>query len=126
MQTALNVFLLPGTQEGIAVNIVMSFIFVKIQGTFQPYLGWEEDFLGEMAQWLILIQLQVTLLLSTEIVSPYGPIGVMFFLLSGSVISSVLHETKNVVNLFEGFELFMMSRFTFLDLILTLTPPCSA
>ena len=90
MQTALNVFLLPGTQEGIAVNIVMSFIFVKIQGTFQPYLGWEEDFLGEMAQWLILIQLQVTLLLSTEIVSPYGPIGVMFFLLSGSLFLSVV------------------------------------
>ena len=33
------VFILPGTNEGIAVNIVLSFIFVKVQGTLEPYLG---------------------------------------------------------------------------------------
>ena len=78
VQTALNVFILPGTNEGIAVNIVLSFIFVKVQGTLEPYLEDEEDILGELSQWLILIQLQITLLLSLEVFNPYGYIGYVF------------------------------------------------
>ena len=41
-------------------------------------IGWEEDFLAEMSHWLILLQLQTTLLLATEVIKPDGPVGMVF------------------------------------------------
>ena len=61
-------------------------------------MTWEEDFLSEMSQWLILFQLQLTLLLSTKVVSPYGFVGYIFMLLTVSLffaLSVIVAITMN-------------------------------
>ena len=90
MQTSLNVFIFPGTNVGLAVNIFFSFAFIKIQGHFNPFLDGEEDFLGELSQWLILAQLQMTLLLSTAVVEAEGGVGILFFCLSATLFVAVV------------------------------------
>ena len=89
LQTALNVFFFPGTNLGIAINVFFSFIFFKISAHYSPYLQWEQDFLGEMSQWLILFQLQITLLFSTGVVDPYGPVGTLFVGITASLLGAV-------------------------------------
>ena len=49
MQTGLNVFIFPGTDIGIAVNIFLSFVFIKVHTYFQPYIDDDEDFLSELS-----------------------------------------------------------------------------
>ena len=44
-QTAMTVFILPGSNEAIAIQIVLAFIFVKVHGTKKPYLEWKKTFL---------------------------------------------------------------------------------
>ncbi len=90
MQTGMNVFIFPGTNIGLAVNIFFSFAFIKVQGNFGPFLDDEEDFLGELSQWLILAQLQMTLLLATGVVAPQGGVGVLFFCLSAALFVAVV------------------------------------
>ena len=95
----MTVFILPGSNEAIAIQIVLSFIFVKVHGTKKPYLEWEEDFLGEMRTWVTLLSLQVTLLFSLEIFDPYGPFGFIFVGLIGmlgfAAASLILYVMKD-------------------------------
>ena len=90
MQTGMNVFIFPGTNLAIAVNIFLSFIFIKIHGIYKPYLEDDEDFLGGMSHWMILGQLEMTIMLATEVISPNGAIGVMFFAISASLFVAVV------------------------------------
>ena len=53
-----------------------------------------------MSHWLILLQLQVTLLLSTEVISPDGPVGYIFmaitmilFIVVFVIIGSTMKKT---------------------------------
>jgi hypothetical protein len=89
MQTGLNVFIFPGTDIGIAVNIFLSFVFIKVHTYFQPYIDDDEDFLSELSHWLILSQLQMTLLLSTGVINPTGAVGILFFAISCTLFVAV-------------------------------------
>jgi hypothetical protein len=74
---------------GLALNIFCSFMFYKVNAHFAPYMEWEEDFLSEMSQWLILFQLQICLLFSTGVVDPYGPMGDIFVSITASLVFAV-------------------------------------
>ena len=50
----------------------------------------DEDFLGGMSHWMILGQLEMTIMLATEVISPNGAIGVMFFAISASLFVAVV------------------------------------
>ena len=68
-----------------------------MHSTWLPFLDEDEDFLSDMSHWLILAQLQMTMMLSTQILNPKGAVGVLFLTLSASLFFAVLGVIANVI-----------------------------